>query len=104
MENTIINGLSRLLDYGIAVFIMFCCGVACFYLVKYLLQRCDQRFTEALKMNSETSEKSLMLHKEISDKFSDVMQKNTELMNRVLEDIGFVKNTVSIAKPKSKRK
>lgn len=51
------KGLDKLLDYGLAVTVMALSGVCAFYLVKYLLQRCDERFLESLKMHQETTDR-----------------------------------------------
>lgn len=76
MEQTVVSGVNKLLDYGIAVCFMVLAGIACFYLVKYLLQRCDAKFDKALDM-----------HQSMSTKFANVVDKNTDVISLVLAEM-----------------
>lgn len=61
------NGINRMWDYGLAMVILGLVGICAFYLVKYLLNRCDERFTESLRM-----------HRETTDKVIEVVNQNTK--------------------------
>jgi hypothetical protein len=68
------KGLERLFDYGAAVTVLALSLIACGFLVRYLLNRCDARFSE-----------SLASHKELTEKVSDVVEKNTIAFTQVSE-------------------
>lgn len=65
-----IKGVSSTFDYGLAVTILVLIVIGAGYggykLVQYLLRRCDARF-----------DKSMESHRELADRVSDVVDKNT---------------------------
>jgi hypothetical protein len=67
-------GLERLFDYGAAMTILVIALIACGFLVRYLLNRCDLRFTE-----------SLASHKELTEKMGGIVDKNTVAFTQVVE-------------------
>lgn len=69
-------GLTRMLDYGLAMTIIVMVSICTFYLVKYLLNRCDERFTESLRM-----------HKDTTDKVLDVVSRNSQVIAEFRADL-----------------
>lgn len=61
IDQTAVVGINRMMDYGIAMTVIAMVAVCTFYLVRYLLQRCDERFTESLKLHRETTQQVLQV-------------------------------------------
>ena len=74
--NVTTNGIERLFDYGLAVTVLVLVLVAAGLLLRYVLQRCDVRFSE-----------SLQSHKELAEKVTQVVEKNTVVVSQVLENL-----------------
>lgn len=51
------QGISRLFDYGAAMIVLVLVAVGLAWVIRYLLNRCDERFEEALKRHEDTTTK-----------------------------------------------
>lgn len=68
------HGLSRLFDYGAAMTVLVLVLIAGAFLIRYLLNRCDQR-----------SEASTQAFQHLQEKTAAVIDKNTEAFTRMSE-------------------
>jgi len=76
ISNAAGKGLERLFDYGAAMTILVVIVIASGFLIKYLLNRCDSRFTE-----------SLASYEKLTEKMGGIVEKNTVAFTQVVDSL-----------------
>ena len=66
IEKAAAAGIERIFDYGLAMTVMVLAAICAVALVRYLLNRCDQRFDQSLQQ-----------HSAMTARVTDVVEKNT---------------------------